>query len=168
MYLKLILIIASLVATIPVYALDCNKKPCHKKCINMQPEPVRTQCMCKSRKDIYYHFWGLKSGVPEYNPVCDGDFELYRMKYCAAKRKYDNWFLTNSTTRYTYTPNYDQLCDGSYNEYNQRIEQLKQNQALNNMADAIRHPVQVNVNHSGNVNHNIEFNGTIQHYNYGW
>ncbi len=169
MKLKLILIIASLVVTIPVYALDCNKKPCHRKCIDMQPESVKTQCMCNKRKKVYYHIWSMpKSGIPEYNEVCDGDFANYVIKYCAAKNHYDRIYLTHYYTQYTYTPQYDQLCDGSYEEYTQKIQILKQNQALNNMADAIRQPVNVNVNHSGNVKQNIQLDGTIHHYNYGW
>lgn len=165
---KLLLITLTLILALPVYALDCNKKPCHKKCIDMQPEHIQDQCWCNARKKVYYHYWGTNYGVPEYNEVCDGSFEQYAVKYCAAKRRYDNFQLnnTNSSIANRYTPQYDPICDGTEYDYNQKMQVLKQNQAINNMADALRQPVQVNVNHSGTVKQNIQLDGTIRHMNY--
>ena len=37
---KILTIIAMFVLVLPVFALDCNKKPCHSKCINLQPSNV--------------------------------------------------------------------------------------------------------------------------------
>lgn len=161
---KILLIVTLiLLYSLPVYALDCNKKPCHKKCIASQPESIQTQCMCNTRKRIYYHLtWFKNTGVPEYNEVCDGNFEQYRNQYCAAKFKYDDAYLTNSTTGQYYTPQYDQLCDGSYDEYLQKIQVLKQNQMMNRYINTMNRPVEVNVNHSGTV----ELNGTIRNTNY--
>lgn len=169
MNLKLILIIASLVVTIPVYALDCRKKPCHSKCISNQSETIKIQCMCKKRKNVYYKLaLNFGTGVPEYNEACDGSFEQYAIKYCEAKRHYDNAYLSNPYYTYTYTPKYDQICDGSYEEYSRKVQLLKQNQAINNMADALRKPVEINVNHKGTIKQDIQLNGTIRTDNYNY
>lgn len=165
MNIRLLITISILIISLPVYALDCNKKPCHKKCISSQPDYVQIQCWCNSRKKVYYRYWH-NDGVPEYNEVCDGTFEQYAVNYCAAKRRYDGYLLNNKNFANTYTPQYDPICDGSEAEYLQKIQVLKQNQAINNMADALRQPVQVNVNHSGTTNHNVQLNGTIRHQNY--
>lgn len=163
---KLILILGMiqlLLVNIPVFALNCNKTFCHPKCINSQPASVQTKCRCDLRR-------GVKYNVPEYDKVCDGTFEEYKAKYCAAKQRYDNEqsevdYIIYHTNRYT--PAYDSLCDGSYAEYMQKIQGLKQIQALNNYSDALRNQrVQVNgsVYHSGNVNQNVNFNGSMYHY----
>lgn len=154
---KILLIVTlTLLYSLPVYALDCNKKPCHKKCIASQPTTVQTQCMCNARKKVYFY------SIPEYNEVCDGSFEQYAQRYCAAKRRHDNIELSQMYTGNNYTPEYEQICDGSYDEYLQRIQILKQNQLMNKYIEAINQPTQVNVNHSGTV----ELNGTIRNTNY--
>lgn len=162
-----------LIANISAFALDCNKSPCHKNCISSQPNSVQTQCRCNSRKKVYYHYWGTNYGVPEYDMACDGTFEQYSVKYCAAKRRYDDFKLNNynSNVANSYTPQYDPICDGSHAEYTQNIQILKQNQAINNYADALRNQhvqIDANVYHQGTVNHNVNqnvnFNGTMYHY----
>lgn len=171
MHNKFLLLLLTLILALPANAVNCDKKPCHRKCIATQPEYIQTKCKCKKRKKVYYHlFANPGTGVPEYNEACDGSFEEYRIKYCEAKRYYDNAYLSNPNYAYTYTPRYDELCEGSYEDYSQRVQQLKHNQAINNMADALRKPQQVNVNHSGNVNHNVNLDGTvrIRNYYYGY
>lgn len=164
-----LLLLLLLIISLPADAINCDKKPCHKKCIANQPQYIQTECMCKSRKRVYYKlFLTPRSGVPEYNAACDGSFEEYAIKYCNAKRYYDNAYLTNPNYKYSYTPQYDEICDGTYEKYSQKIEQLKHNQAINNMADAIRKPVDINVNYRGNVKHDVNINGTMNHYFYGY
>ncbi|MCM1338577.1 MAG: hypothetical protein NC191_02770 [Muribaculaceae bacterium] len=146
--------------TVPAFALDCTKKPCHKNCISSQPNYVQTQCRCNARKKVYYHYWGTNYGVPEYDMACDGTFEQYTVKYCAEKRRYDNWQLNNDNPNIAnkYTPQYDPICDGSQAEYTRNIQILKQTQAINNMADSLRNQ-NINVHHSGTVNQNVNVNG---------
>ena len=86
--------------------------------------------------------------------------------------RYDNYQLNNynPSIANSYTPQYDPICDGSQSDYYQKVQVIKQNQAINNMAEALRAPVKVNVNHSGTVDHNInqtiQLNGTMYHYGY--
>ncbi len=126
-------IIFTFLLTLPSIAVDCQKKPCHRDCINSQPQYIQTQCKCDARKNFRY--W-----VPEYNPVCDGSFEEYTARYCAGKIRYDNQMLPYTN----YTPEYDPLCD-TQESYFQKIQYLKQMQTYNKMIDALTQPVQVNV-----------------------
>ena len=151
--LILILEILLLLSVVPVFALDCNKKPCHRDCINSQPNSVQVQCRCNSRKKVYYNLW--RDSIPEYDMTCDGTFEQYAVKYCAAKRRYDNYMLNPAIYANNYTPQYDPICDGSYAEYAQNIQVLKQTQAINNHADALRNQ---HVYHSGFINHYVDIN----------
>lgn len=66
MSIKFLLTILLISISLPVFAVNCMKKPCHKKCIESQPESVKTQCMCNKRKKVYYHYWGTNYGVPEH------------------------------------------------------------------------------------------------------
>ncbi len=166
MKFKVLSFLLVLMIALPANAVNCEKKPCHKKCIASQPDYIQTQCRCEKRKKVYYHTWGSKTGVPEYDPACDGSVEQYIIKYCEAKRIYDQKFL-NYTDPYipnTYTPSYDQNCDGTYEQYLENIKELKKIQAINNAADALRQPIQVNHTIYGQMNHNI--NGTIRTNNY--
>lgn len=160
---KIFIITSLLILALPVWALDCNRKPCHSKCISSQPACVQTQCRCNARKKVYFHYLGTNWGVPEYDPTCDGSFEDYVEKYCTAKMRYDNY---NLGMYKHYTPQYEPYCDGSREEYNQKLQVIKQNQAMNDMVDALKQPVQVNVNHSGTVQQNVRLDGTIRHNNY--
>ena len=166
MKFKVLSFLLVLMIALPDKEVNCEKKPCHKKCIASQPDYIQTQCRCEKRKKVYYHTWGSKTGVPEYDPACDGSVEQYIIKYCEAKRIYDQKFL-NYTDPYipnTYTPSYDQNCDGTYEQYLENIKELKKIQAINNAADALRQPIQVNHTIYGQMNHNI--NGTIRTNNY--
>lgn len=156
------------ILVLPVWALDCNRKPCHSKCIENQPTYIQKQCWCDARKKVYYHYWGTNFGVPEYNATCDGSYEQYVEKYCAAKMRYDNYNLNNYNPNIAnhYTPQYDPICDKSREEYYQKLQVIRQNQAMNNMAEVLKQPVQVNVNHSGTVQQNVRLDGTIRHNNY--
>lgn len=131
---KILRVILFLTLFIPLssLALDCQKKPCHRDCIDSQPQSIQTQCKCNARKNFRY--W-----VPEYNPVCDGTFEEYTARYCAGKIRYDNQMFS-----YSYTPEYDPLCD-TQESYFQKIQSLRQIQSYNKMIDALSRPVQVNV-----------------------
>ncbi len=130
-------IIFTILITLPSIAVDCQKKPCHRDCIDSQPRSVQTQCKCDARKNFRY--W-----VPEYNSVCDGSFEEYRTRYCAGKIRYDNQMLSYSYSRNNYTPEFDPMCD-TQESYFQKIQSLKQMQSYNKMIDALTQPVQVNV-----------------------
>ncbi len=143
---KILRVILFLTLFIPLssLALDCQKKPCHRDCIANQPESIQTQCRCDARKKIYYHYWGTNFGVPEYEAVCDGSFEQYRVQYCSAKIRYDNQALSNPYSGNNYIPEYDPMCD-TEESYYQKMNNLKQNQYYNKMIDALSRPVQVNV-----------------------
>lgn len=73
--------------------------------------------------------------------------------------RYDNYNLNsyNPNIANHYTPRYDPICDKSREEYYQKLQVIRQNQAMNNMAEALKQPVQVNVNHSGTIRHNNYF-----------
>ena len=62
---KFVSLILMLMLSLPSYAIDCYKKPCHKKCIDNQSQAIKTQCWCNSRKLVYYHI-GRNIGMPEY------------------------------------------------------------------------------------------------------
>ena len=163
MKFKVLSFLLVLMIALPANAVNCEKKPCHKKCIASQPDYIQTQCRCNKRKKVYYHFLWTKTGVPEYDPVCDGSVEQYTIKYCEAKRYYDTQMLTTYEPN-RYTPQYDSLCDGSYDQYLENVKEIKQIQAINNAADALRQPIRVNHTIYGQMNHNI--NGTIRTNNY--
>lgn len=39
-----------IIGVLPAWALDCNRKPCHSKCIKNQPTYIQNQCWCDARK----------------------------------------------------------------------------------------------------------------------
>ena len=70
-------------------------------------------------------------------------------RYCNNKREYDRFMLSQMYSNHI--PSYEEACDGSYEAYYQRIMQLEQIRATKQMADAIRIPSSINVNHSGTI-----------------
>lgn len=57
---KIFIITSLLILALPVWALDCNRKPCHGKCINFQPTSVQLQCKCDARKKGLLPLLGYK------------------------------------------------------------------------------------------------------------
>ncbi len=116
---KLLSVLVLLFIALPSFAVNCYKKPCHKKCIEFQDENIKLQCYCNGRKNVYYR-WG-HIGVPAYDSRCETQ-EEYLIKYCEAKRHYDNAQMINNIN---YLSNYDANCDGQYEDFliRQRKEQ---------------------------------------------
>ena len=144
---KILLVIVLFAITLPSYAVNCVKKPCHKKCIEFQPENIKFQCYCNGRKNVYYK-WG-RIGAPAYDPRCETK-EEYLVKYCEAKRYYDN---ARGYNNIGYIPAYDANCDGPYEEFlirqrrEQEIRQLSQPQIIN-VNHSIYGTVDVNTNYT--------------------
>lgn len=113
--------------SLPSYAVNCEKKPCHKKCIDFQPDSVKLRCYCQNRKNVYYQ------RIPQYEEACDGSFEDYRIRYCQAKQAYDthmlNWTATNGGTT-IYLPEYDPNCYSSFEQFLQLRQQLLEQQKI--------------------------------------
>ncbi len=133
MNLKLLVVLVIIVISLPAHAVNCERRPCHKKCIDTH----RLECYCKERPKIYYDY------VPEYNENCDGNYESYRLRYCRAKRDYDS---RHQNIFKDFIPEYDQLCDGSYEQYIQKQQlylQKKQIEASQNV-NMMVYPIDLN------------------------
>ncbi len=159
LYLSLILILCF---SLQCHAVNCERKPCHNKCIASQPSDVQLNCYCKNRKNVYYRFggWtGSKYGVPEYNERCDGDIESYRIRYCEAKQRFDNYNMMNFRINLNriYLPEYDANCYSSYEEFMQLRQQLLEMQKAEMMSRTLSQPQHIYHNVNGTMNHNINY-----------
>lgn len=122
---KFLLLSLILSFALPCYAVNCVKKPCHKKCIDSQPARVKLNCYCQNRKNIYY------GGVPAYEEACDGSVENYRIRYCQAKQEYDAEQMRRARIMSkTYLPEYDANCYSSFEQFMQLRQQLLEQQKV--------------------------------------
>lgn len=150
-YLSVILILCF---SLQCYAVNCEKKPCHKKCIDLQPDNVKLNCYCQKRKNVYYRYG--RYGVPEYDERCDGSIESYRIRYCEAKRIYDDMQMNLSGIgNRIYLPKYDANCYSSYEQFMQLRQQLLEKQQAEIMSRTLNQPQF--------IYHDVNVNGTIKH-----
>lgn len=154
---KFLLLSLILSFALPCYAVNCEKKPCHKKCIDSQPARVKLNCYCQNRKNIYYNYgWGQRTGVPAYEEACDGSIENYRIRYCQAKQEYDAAQMRGAHfSSRIYLPEYDANCDGSYEQFMQLRQQVLDQQKAELQIKQLNQP-QV-------IYHDVNVNGTMKH-----